>query len=385
MQMKKLGKPSDALTRYRSAVAAGLALLLIALASPAQARSVPESFVRFATSRSLESPGIILIDPSTHKTLFSDAADKRRAPASVLKLFSMATVLTAFSPDTTFTTTLNTTATAGTYVLLGQSDPWITASPFEATKYHRAFSPDLINALIAQNPDLKAITLEYSGVYTQDVQTLKKFFAGKVDITLQPVASPSAAQAAAVSEVAHITSPKLADLIQFCLLWSDNVLADRLARTAAEKLGFGTGPTAIQGAFEQVLNQYNIPSSGLVIKDGNGLSQDTRVSVRQIADLLLVIRNTPKFKDIYEGLPTAGKTGTLKNRFVSDAPNAVGLVHAKTGTLSTTISLAGYVTVGAKQYVFAVVADHIHKHNADAAAAMTTIDKMLGTIARPQS
>ena len=134
-----------------------------------------------------------------------------------------------------------------------------------------------------------------------------------------------------------------------------------------------------------MMNEYNIPTDGLVIKDGNGLSHDTRVTVRQIADLLLVIRSTPKFAVIYDGLPTSGKTGTLKDRFVTDAPNAVGLVRAKTGTLSTTISLAGYVTVGSEQYVFAVVADHIHKHNADAVAAMTAIDKMLGTIARPQS
>jgi len=350
--------------------------------SPAQALTVPESFVKFASSPSLENPGIIVVDPTTDATIFSDDADITRAPASVLKLFSMATVLNTFDADTTFTTTLSTTATPGTYVMFGQSDPWITASQYEAKKYHRAFSPSLINAVIATHPHLHSLTLEYSGVYTPDVQLLKKYFAGRVTINLQLMPSLNSATAAAVTEVAHITSPKLAAIVKFCLLWSDNVLADRLARTAAEKLGFGTGPTAIQSAFTQLLNQYNIPSDGLVIKDGNGLSHATRVSVRQIAQLLLVIKATPKFDVIYQGLPTAGKTGTLKDRFVKDAPNAVGLVHAKTGTLSTTISLAGFVTVGPKQYVFVVVADHIHKHNVDAEAAMTTIDKMLGTIAR---
>ena len=350
--------------------------------SPAQALTVPESFVKFASSPSLENPGIIVVDPTTDATIFSDDADITRAPASVLKLFSMATVLNTFDADTTFTTTLSTTATPGTYVMFGESDPWITASQYEAKKYHRAFSPSLINAVIATHPHLHSLTLEYSGVYTPDVQLLKKYFAGRVTINLQPMPSLNSATAAAVTEVAHITSPKLAAIVKFCLLWSDNVLADRLARTAAEKLGFGTGPTAIQSAFTQLLSQYNIPSDGLVIKDGNGLSHATRVSVRQIAQLLLVIKATPKFDVIYQGLPTAGKTGTLKDRFVKDAPNAVGLVHAKTGTLSTTISLAGFVTVGAKQYVFVVVADHIHKHNVDAEAAMTTIDKMLGTIAR---
>jgi len=363
------------------ALVAALALVGVGV-SPAQALTVPETFVKFASSPALENPGIIVVDPTTDSTIFSDDADITRAPASVLKLFSMVTVLNTFDADTTFTTTLSTTSTPGTYVMLGQSDPWITASDFEAKKYHRAFSPSLINAVIAKDPHLRALTLEYSGVYTQDVQTLKKYFSGRVNITLKPIPSPSAAAAEAVDQVSRITSPKLSDIVQFCLLWSDNVLADRLARTAAEKLGFGTGPTAIQSAFTQILNQYNIPSDGLVIKDGNGLSHDTRVSVRQIADLLLVIKATPKFGVIYAGLPTSGKTGTLKDRFVKDAPNAVGLVHAKTGTLSTTISLAGYVTVGPQQYVFVVVADHIRKLNVDAVAAMTTIDKMLGTIAR---
>jgi D-alanyl-D-alanine carboxypeptidase len=379
----------------RVILTAGVALGVLAvsaLATPIAVQAitpheltVPESFVHFASSPTLASPGIILIDPDTHATIFSDAADVSRAPASVLKLFSMATVLNTFAPDTTFSTSLNTTATPGTYVMLGQSDPWITSSQFEAKKYHRAFSPALINALLATHPHLKSIKLQYSGVYTQDAKNLQRYFAGHIHITLLPIASPNAAKASAVTEVAHITSPKLAAIVEFCLLWSDNVLADRLARTAANQLGFGTSNTGIQSAFAKTLDDYSIPSAGLVIKDGNGLSHDTRVTVRQIAELLLVIHQSPKFQVIYKGLPTSGETGTLKNRFTTDAPNAVGLVKAKTGTLSTTISLAGYVTVGPKQYVFAVVADHIQNRNADAAAAMTTIDKMLGTIAKPQS
>ena len=164
-------------------------------------------------------------------------------------------------------------------------------------------------------------------------------------------------------------------------MWSDNVLADRLARTAAVNMGFGNDTAGIQAAFEKVMAQYNIPSEGLIIEDGNGLSHKNRVTTRQIADLLMVIRGNPQFQIIYEGLPLAGVSGTLKDRFVTDAPNAIGLVKAKTGTLSTTISMAGYVTVGSEQYIFAIVADHIRKHYVDAQAAMVTIDKMLGTIA----
>ena len=235
--------------------------------------------------------------------------------------------------------------------------------------------------MLKQNPKLRYMTLEYSGVYTQDLEKLVSYYRGRVRIHLKQLASPLIGKSLSVTPIEHITSPKLSDIVQFCLLWSDNVLADRLARTAAVNMGFGNDTAGIQAAFEKVMAQYNIPSEGLIIEDGNGLSHKNRVTTRQIADLLMVIRGNPQYQIIYEGLPLAGVSGTLKDRFVTDAPNAIGLVKAKTGTLSTTISMAGYVTVGSEQYIFAIVADHIRKHYVDAQAAMVTIDKMLGTIA----
>ncbi len=161
------------------------------------------------------------------------------------------------------------------------------------------------------------------------------------------------------------------------------MLADRLARTAAYTMGFKTDASGIQAAFDKTLADLGISSTHFKVEDGNGLSHNTRVSVRQITDLLLAIRSNPKFKVILDGLPTAGKTGTLKDRFVKDAPKAVGLVHAKTGWINTTVSLAGFVTVGSDQYVFAVVANHIHNLESARQAARVTIDQMIGTIAKP--
>jgi D-alanyl-D-alanine carboxypeptidase len=357
------------------------ALIFFSQSTPAQALTVPANFVKLASSPTLNHPGIILIDPSNKETIFSDGADVRRAPASLLKLFSMTTVLDAFSPDKTYTTTISSTNNPHNFIVLGESDPWVTASAFEADKYHRSFSPSLIKAVLKQNPKLRYMTLEYSGVYTQDLEKLVSYYRGRVRIHLKQLASPLIGKSLSVTPIEHITSPKLSDIVQFCLLWSDNVLADRLARTAAVNMGFGNDTAGIQAAFEKVMAQYNIPSEGLIIEDGNGLSHKNRVTTRQIADLLMVIRGNPQYQIIYEGLPLAGVSGTLKDRFVTDAPNAIGLVKAKTGTLSTTISMAGYVTVGSEQYIFAIVADHIRKHYVDAQAAMVTIDKMLGTIA----
>ncbi len=356
-----------------------VASLLLVNSVPAQALVIPENFVKLADSPTLAHPGIILIDPATDQTIYSVDPDIGRAPASVLKLISMATVLSTFSPDMTFKTTISDTPTPGTFILLGEGDPWITESPFEAQKYQRAFSPTLIDKVLKLHPDLKSITLEYDNVYALDVKALQRYFAGRLTITPVKVNSDNDA----TTELASIESPKLAKIIEFTLLYSDNVLADRLARAAAQDMGFSTDAAGIQSAFTKTLLDLGISTAGLHVYDGNGLSHQNRVTVRQIADLLVAIKTDPKFKVIIDGLPTAGKTGTLKTRFVLDAPKAVGLVHAKTGWINTTVSLAGYVTVGANQYVFAVVANHIHNLESARSAARVTIDQMLGTIAKP--
>lgn len=356
------------------------ASLMLTNSVPAQALGIPEKFIKLAASPTLDNPGIIVIDPSTNQTLFSLNPNIERAPASVLKLLSMTTVLDALSPDLRFKTSIDETAVPGTYLLLGSSDPWITESPFEAHKYERAYAPSLIDSLLKLHPELSNITLEYNGVYTADIVALKKFFSGRLKINAVKVGSA----AGATHEISSIQSPSLAKIIEFTLLYSDNVLADRLARLAARELGFTTDSAGLQLAFEKTLADLGILPDGLHIYDGNGLSHKTRVTATQVAELLIAINENPKYKTIEAGLPIAGKTGTLKYRFINDAPGAVGLVHAKTGWINNTVSLAGFVTVGDTRYVFAIIADHIHNLESARQAARVTIDQMLGTIAKPQ-
>jgi len=127
-----------------------------------------------------------------------------------------------------------------------------------------------------------------------------------------------------------------------------------------------------------------IPTTGLVFKDGAGLSHDNRVNAATIAKLLKVIHSTPELEVIYNGLPVAGESGTLKNRFVKDAPTAVGLIHAKTGWINTSVSLAGFVQTTEKQYIFAIIASGLRSNESNRASARIAIDKLLATIAKPQ-
>jgi D-alanyl-D-alanine carboxypeptidase len=367
----------------RALMASAALALGTSFVAPASALDIPPSFVKLADSQTLNHPGIIVIDPATGETVYSAGSDTLRAPASVLKLISTTTALKTFGADKKFTTTINATAHPSVFVMTGESDPWLTGSQFEAKKYHRAYSPSLINAAIAGHSHLRSITLYYKDVYAADVAVLQHFFKGRLRITAHALPSAASAQALITKPIATISSPPLREIIDFTLLWSDNVLADRLAHSAAHQMGLPGNIAGIQGAFEKTLTALNVPSEGLAVQDGNGLSHQTRVSARTIATLLLNIKKDPELKVIYDGLPTAGETGTLKSRFVKDAPSAVGLVRAKTGWIDTTVSLAGYVTSGEKQYIFAVIADRITNRESARGAARVTIDKMLSTIARP--
>jgi PBP4 family serine-type D-alanyl-D-alanine carboxypeptidase len=226
------------------------------------------------------------------------------------------------------------------------------------------------------------MTLYYKDVYTQDVVKLQRFFKGRIKIAAHPISS-AAAELLITKPTATIKSPPLSDIIKFTLLWSDNTIADRLAHSSAHQDGLPTDISGLQSVFEKNLKELNVPADGLLVQDGNGLSHQTRVSARTITSLLVEIKRNPELHVIYDGLPTAGETGTLKSRFVKDAPAAVGLVKAKTGWIDTTVSLAGFVTVGENQYAFTFIADRIINRESARTAARETIDKMLATIAKP--
>jgi serine-type D-Ala-D-Ala carboxypeptidase/endopeptidase (penicillin-binding protein 4) len=350
--------------------------------TPAHSLDLPQTFINLSKSPTLNDPGILVVDPSNGETIYSNEPDKTRAPASVLKLISMTTALKTYGVDKVFTTTINATAKSSVYVISGERDPWLTASQFEAKKYHRAYEPYLINKVLIAHPHLRFMTLYYKDVYTQDLVKLQRFFKGRIKIVVRPL-TVATADALTIKPVATIKSPPLSEIIKFTLLWSDNTLADRLAHSSAYTEGLPTNVSGLQSVFEKTLKELNVPAEGLLVQDGNGLSHETRVSARTITSLLVEIKKNPELKVIYDGLPTAGETGTLKTRFIKDAPSAVGLVKAKTGWIDTTVSLAGFVTVGENQYAFTFIADRIINRESARSAARETIDKMLGTIAKP--
>jgi D-alanyl-D-alanine carboxypeptidase len=102
-----------------------------------------------------------------------------------------------------------------------------------------------------------------------------------------------------------------------------------------------------------------------------------------LAQLLYKIHSDPVLSQLIESLPVGGESGTLRNRYLETAPEAVGLVKAKTGTLSGTVSLAGYVQSGDREYAFVIIADRIKRTFSASDRARKTLDRYLAKIAAP--
>lgn len=366
----------------------GVSTLPASAANLVSTAEISRIFTKISLSPHLANPSMILIDRGTGEVLFQKGTTSPRRPASVLKLLSATAALEFLDPNYKHVTQVSLATTPQTVIIQGDLDPWMTTSYKLAQTENRALLPYLalkaISGLAAkENGPLKEISVRYIGLFTADVNYLREFFTSKGISAHFSTIGPNYIAANTERVIASVASPTITDMVKFALTWSDNLLADRLVRAAARATGFTNDDAGISDVIKKTLTTLQISDAGLFVLDGSGLSKSDRVTVRLIGDLLLKIRGDEKFAAIYEGLPVSGITGTLEDRFLTTAPQAVGLVRAKTGTLNGTVSLAGYVESGAHEYVFVAIADRIKKGEVAAKQARATLDKLLGHITAP--
>lgn len=143
-------------------------------------------------------------------------------------------------------------------------------------------------------------------------------------------------------ELAVVESAPLAELAEYMLVYSDNVLAESLGRLVAIKSGF---PGSFDGAEEAIisrLTELGVSTEGLRLADTSGLSSVNKISPRMLVESMGVItQGNPELLGAVRGLPIAGLEGTLRDRMRQTA--AAGVVTAKTGSLRTAATIAGQV------------------------------------------
>ena len=360
-----------------------LLILLGNLAPANAAETLPEPFFKYLGSKYLGNPGVILINSNNNEVVYQDGAEKPRTPASVLKIISTAAIALTLDTSTVFKTAIYKTEKKGVFVIWGDNDPWITSNAKYRDANKRAYMPTLIKAAFASDKSLKKISLIYKGVNNSDILYAKKALKRRSSVAYRPISKNVEVESLITEKIAEISSPPLHKMIRFALLYSDNVLSQRLIMVATGRNGYPLTRTGLNKMANAKISELGVDTTGMVLMDGSGLSGQNRVSAVTVSQLLLKVKSEPKLKVIYDSLPISGESGTLIGRYHSTAPQAVGLVRAKTGSTRHTVSLAGFATSGDKEYVFVVIADGVGKTRRLQDAARSAIDRMLGTITKP--
>jgi D-alanyl-D-alanine carboxypeptidase/D-alanyl-D-alanine-endopeptidase (penicillin-binding protein 4) len=163
--------------------------------------------------------------------------------------------------------------------------------------------------------------------------------------------------------IASVASPPLDRIVEHVLLTSDNDGAEMLLRQSA--IARGRPATFLGGvkATRSSLAGLGLDLRGLKLYDGSGLSRSDRVPPSLLARLVTIAMspNHPGLSAMLSGLPVAGVSGTLVNRFHVVGTNGAGLVRAKTGTLDFVSGLAGIAqTADGAVLAFAFLANSLH-------------------------
>jgi D-alanyl-D-alanine carboxypeptidase/D-alanyl-D-alanine-endopeptidase (penicillin-binding protein 4) len=121
-----------------------------------------------------------------------------------------------------------------------------------------------------------------------------------------------------------------------------------------------------------------VDSTQFDVVDGSGLSSSDLVTPRAFVQLLRRMHEHPRAQPFLQGLPVAGRSGTLRFRF-RDTP-LEGRVRAKTGSINRVNTLAGYLELdGGQTWTFSIQLNHYTGSTRD---ALRRIDAIVAELAR---
>lgn len=372
----------------RSALLTAAVLAITPSASAFDPISAASVFSRLAVEPELSNPSVSLIDVSTGEIVFESNAFSQRKPASTMKILAAAATLKHLQPDQVFTTRVSLGTVPDSIVIDGEFDPWISMDHRVATKMKRTSFPRIaFNSLSkvkeSSGGSIKKLKVYYNGIYANEVANYKAFYKKRgVTATFIKVSDEKATSLVS-EEILTSESPQVIKMLDWFLLWSDNQLSERMAKIAAKYAGNEFNDEGVAVTFAEILISFGINPAQIVVIDASGLSRQNKVTAHVLAQLLYKIHSDPVLSRLIESLPVGGESGTLRNRYIETAPDAVGLVKAKTGTLTGTVSLAGYVQSGDREYAFVIIADKIRRTNSASDRARKTLDRYLAKIAAP--
>lgn len=154
---------------------------------------------------------------------------------------------------------------------------------------------------------------------------------------------------------------------------SQNLHAELMLRLLGKEKGSSGSVEAGLEVLRGFLVNAGIKADQFAFYDGSGLSREDLVTPEAIVQLLRYCDKQPWGKSYEDTLPVAGFDGSLADRF-RNTP-AMGVVRAKTGSLSHVYALAGYATTKAGDHLaFAVMTNN---NTMPTKKALDTIDQIV--------
>lgn len=350
----------------------------------------------------------VVIDAATGTVLYDHRAGTPSTPASTTKLATATAALGTLGPDHRFTTTVVRTAN-GRVVLVGGGDPTLelggladdTAAALKArgaTSVRLGYDTSLFSGTtlhpIGHNENLAPVTalmvregrLDHSSsgpaprAYDPAASAAVAFADLLRDRGIKVKGEPSPASGRGGTRLAAHRSAPLSELVERMLTNSDNDLAEALARHVARAAGRPGSFAGASAAIPDAMRRLGVPLGGAVFHDGSGLDGSDALSATTLARILALAASPahPEMRSVLTGLPVAGFTGTLADRF--RATGGAGVVHAKTGTLTGTNTIAGTtVTPAGRFLVFAFLTDGTDSPG----GAQKALDALAAALTRP--
>ncbi|MEV4710441.1 D-alanyl-D-alanine carboxypeptidase/D-alanyl-D-alanine-endopeptidase [Micromonospora sp. NPDC049374] len=381
---------------------------------------------------------VAVADALTGELLFDRGGGEGTVPASVTKLVTAVTVLTARGPGHRIPTRAVAGTQPGEVVLVGGGDPTLAAdakgfypgaanltdladqvrdalggvaptrvvvdsSRYSGPVYEPGWDDDIptggfggaITALMLdgarKNP--KAGQGWAERVAEPDLvagRAFAKLLGAPVD-TVRRGTAPPASTGATESvgggpgvELGVVLSPPLIRLVDIMISESDNIVAEALARQVALARDRPASFAGAAAAMAEVVSELALPVTGLDLADGSGLSRKNLISPVLLTELLALAASPdrPELAGIFGGLPVAGWSGTLRDRYEAAPGTAAGagVVRAKTGTLTRVHAIAGVVTTTeGRLLTFAVLTDDVPPDGMEPARA--ALDRIAAALA----
>jgi hypothetical protein len=184
----------------------------------------------------------------------------------------------------------------------------------------------------------------------------------------------SAAQAPKWSSVFAVP---IAQVVREINKTSDNLAARSLMLSLSDDdAAPGQSRQSAQRRVRDWLRTQGLVDGDIKVDIGSGQSREERGKPRALVDLLRNAWRTDGAQAFVNSLPIAGVDGTLTNRMRDGA--AAGQAFLKTGTLSDTRALAGYVrSRSGKVYAVTAIVNH-----PDAARARNVLDVFIGWVVK---